>query len=461
MAAEKSREKAQKDLTGIIEYAETLKQSGAAMPVPEGSVMEETPIEKIDDFESLEAYSASNPAPEIPPEAAFEDHPAPPSPATDSAEGLIPLESSQDSIPSGDFPITETPPENAAQDFGDFPVSDEAPSAEAGGFDFSSEPSANDFSPPITDSEIPVDPGIEPISELPPDSGAGVTAAAAVELPPLEDTRPPPFSPSPSPSLPEAPPESTMDKVKRYSENIQSAKPVVPAAFPFSLLIRGHLEPDEKEKFLEILSTENMGFREIELEPQLEMGKILLPRISEYAGIMIVQALRGARVDIRLGPSDTIFATEETRDEGNESGTSRRSQEQSSFVESGDLSHPAEQIPIVSTPYLPGNLPGSANTNSNGAVLCIPIDTITASASLKVRVVEAETSSEYQELVEALQREIRYKAYRKGADAVIYFTIRLDPLSSPTRYRVSCSGTAVKVLQGTSSSGPTGPVGTS
>ena len=58
--------------------------------------------------------------------------------------------------------------------------------------------------------------------------------------------------------------------------------------------------------------------------------------------------------------------------------------------------------------------------------------------------VEAVHSMEYQELLERLQREIKYKAFRKGAVGVVGFSIQLTALSTPTHYRVLAMGTAVK-----------------
>jgi len=53
-----------KDLTSIIVYSKKLQDSGEAPPVPEGSMMEEIPIEKINDFESLDDYAKANPMPD-------------------------------------------------------------------------------------------------------------------------------------------------------------------------------------------------------------------------------------------------------------------------------------------------------------------------------------------------------------------------------------------------------------
>ena len=220
-----------------------------------------------------------------------------------------------------------------------------------------------------------------------------------------------------------------MEKLKKFSEDLPVGKPAVPASFPFSLLISGPLRPEEKARLLDIVTRENMGFREIDLEPQLAAGRVLIPRISEYAGVLLVQALRGCRAQIRLGPSDSIFSTADTRAETEDSSSSL---EEQSFSVSSEVSHPAEAIPVTTEEKLP-HFPRYAL-----------VDTLTASAALRSNVVEAETSSEYQEIIEALQRELKYKAYRRGATGIVNFKIELQLLSSPTHYRILALGTAIK-----------------
>lgn len=235
---------------------------------------------------------------------------------------------------------------------------------------------------------------------------------------------------APSDAVPTSDSGTPMPELKRFSEQAAISRVSVPAAFPFSLSITGHLSASEKEKLLELLSTHNMGFREVDLEPQFESGRILLPRISEYAGILLAQALRGSKTRIRLGPSDSIFSSDDTRADSNE--TLPTSMHTTNAQASADLSHPAESLPLTQDSTLPGK-----------PQLEI-IDVVTASASIKSRVVEMETSSEYQEILEALQREIKYKAFRKGATAIVGYSIQLVSLSMPTHYRLTVMGSAVK-----------------
>ena len=401
-----------KDLTGILQHAKTLEEKGEAPPVPEGAVMEEAPIEKIENFESLDDYAVSHPVPpaETPPESFS------PEAEAASESGTPPV--GEDSA----FPTSDAPPT-----FEESPPSGQDPLA---GLDFADTP-AVDVTPPVDE---PLGSGLEDFQTSPPTES--VSEPSGLSAPPAAAAGTPPSSGGPSerPSTPNttdflAPSTGTLEKIHRFDEKTTTAKAAVPASFPFSLSITGALLPEEKEKLLDILSRENMGIREMDLEPQFEANRILIPRISEYAGILLIQALRGVRAQIKLGPSDQIFSTTDTREAASEQ-VSESAHPESAVV--SDSEHPAERLPLTTEDHLPGAPP------------VVLIDTVTASASLKSATVEAESSYEYQQLLEDLQREIKYKAFRKGATAVLNFQVQMNSLSSPTHYRILVSGLAVK-----------------
>ena len=230
-------------------------------------------------------------------------------------------------------------------------------------------------------------------------------------------------------------PGDTLSRVKEFSEQIVVGKPVVQAATPFSLLITGQLDAHEKEKLIDLLGRHNMGVREVDLEHQFSAGKILIPRISEYAGILLVQALRGTQAMIELGPSDSIFSTDDTSSikDPQISDEAFQSRDQSAtFANDSSLSHPAEDLPVTTGLQLP-QFPGASI-----------IDTVNASALLKTTAVEAESSAEYQEILEALQRELKYKAFRKGGIGLTHFKVSIHGLSQPSLYRISVTGSAMR-----------------
>lgn len=293
----------------------------------------------------------------------------------------------------------------------------------------------NNLFPINEEAQADSKPDEQPSQDLP-----EIEAEAHAEIAPLETPQTPETGPEASAEVSEsfgaeapreaAPePASTIEQIKEFSENLSPTRQVVPAAFPFSLLIEGPLTDYDRAKLCDVIARENMGIREVDLEPQFEAGRVLIPRISEFAGILIVQTLRGASVRMRLAPSDQVFATDDTREDNPQLPSQSAI---TTSYSSETSSHPAEELPVTTADTLPGS--------SHHRV----IDTLTASAALKIAQVEAEKSPEYQDLLEALQRELKYKAYRKGADAIVRLTISLSSLTLPTHYRLVVTGVAVK-----------------
>jgi hypothetical protein len=85
---------------------------------------------------------------------------------------------------------------------------------------------------------------------------------------------------------------------------------------------------------------------------------------------------------------------------------------------------------------------------SEAAIMQLPyfsiIDTLTASATLKSSLVEAEKSAEYNLILENLKRELKHKALRRGASGLIHFKIELTSLSLPSHYLLHVQAVAIK-----------------
>lgn len=399
-----------KDLTNILEYSETLKKLGQTDQVSEkGVILEETPIEKIDEFETLEQYASSNPLPEAQPET------PPPSSSIEST--------SEETVDSQITPSSH--------------------------LDFSSHPESSDFNnssnrldlPAPADTSPPVSEFVETPSEIPGFNLDGLNLPPGTQEEPNEQLNSEIKNPDSAKisaditPLPSATPPHPLDAVKKFAEEVLVPKTAVPAVFPFSLLITGKLSAEEKEKLLGLVSKENMGIRELDLEPQFENDRVLIPRISEYAGVLLVQALRGTQAQMKLGPSESIYISHEIEGEVKTENQAFLAQ-QNKVTHYSDISHPAEDLPMTTESQIPG-------IQQNEQIVLV--DMISASAILKSNSVEAESSSEFQEMVEALSREVKYKAYRKGAAAITQFKIQITQLSSPTHYRLLATGSAVKI----------------
>ena len=314
---------------------------------------------------------------------------------------------------------------------------DLASTAFDGGMDFDSPMSPGAISedspphePPVAETSLEGDSDPLAANAPAPDLGADLSAVPEEEAPPT------PGRTSPAPTG-----AQVMENVARFSNQAVAAGKHVAAAYPFSLLIDGPLKVEEREKLLSVLARAELGIREPDLEPQFESGRVLIPRISEYAGVLIVQSLRSASVNFRLGPADSIFATADTRTEDVDTPLPPADRVPD---QSHGHGHPADGLPVTREAALP-ELPRAR-----------VIDVVNASGALSTTAVEAEKSAEYGDLLEALQRELKFKAYRRGAQAVVNFSVSLVLLSSPSRYRLTVSGCAVRSA-GTDSPSTSGP----
>jgi hypothetical protein len=141
--------------------------------------------------------------------------------------------------------------------------------------------------------------------------------------------------------------------------------------------------------------------------------------------VLLVQALRAASVEIRLVPSDLgeLIAN---------SPEHTPPPETTALPLAPDYSHPAEQVRVTQTDTLPDLKKFEV------------IGVMSASAILKTETIEAESSAQYLELLEGLTREMKYKAFRKGAVGIVKFQTQLSALRSPTDYRLTVTGTAIK-----------------
>jgi hypothetical protein len=334
------------------------------------------------------------------------------------------------------------------------PTSTGVGSGEPASSSFTFSPSA-DVSPESDLSEAAL---LDPIASLPPVDGDILAAAAGTDSPPSlapEESESSEIAPdvalAPPESLLEAEldatkPEATaigaaianalstspaMDAVRDYSDRVAPVASPAVADTPYSLVIEGPLRPHERETLLSILSRENLGIREVELEPQFAAGHILVPRISEYAGVLIVQALRNTTAKMRLGPSERIFVSREAED-----ATDRLivppSPESETFIHE-EGSERAETVVLTSSDTVPGRK------------LLAAIDTLHNSMNLKSISLTQPQSPIFQDAIERLKKQLKFQAHHRGANALVGFKYALHPLEGQSTYKLVVEARAVRV----------------
>ncbi len=233
-----------------------------------------------------------------------------------------------------------------------------------------------------------------------------------------------------SESLPEANDEQREPRTTTALQqlNVQAPAPAqVDAARPFHLWITGTLRNHEKERLVELLARENFGIREVDLEIQFDAGRILLPRISEYAVVLVAQCLRGAAVDLKMEPSECV-TTEPSR-EGLHSQLAPASRQSTNHSP-----HPAEDLPVTDQARF-------ADRGDHEA-----LDVLMATGMIQEPEWRAETSDAFSEMVESLKRELRFKAHLKGADGLVHYQAKVlnSPWITESECRIQVTATAVR-----------------
>lgn len=191
---------------------------------------------------------------------------------------------------------------------------------------------------------------------------------------------------------------------------------------PYHLFIEGFLTATQRARLSTILSEEGISIRPDELDLQFEAGRIKIPQISEYAGVKITQALFDANCFIHLERA--------TNDEPSWILKNTHPEKREVYLENSSLS-----------PHLITVEAGSPEQPLEGAEEILGL--VSAYGILSTTAMEAERSSEYDQLVESLKQEVQLKAFRKGARKIVHFHVQMSPLASGQHYRVSAFGTAI------------------
>ncbi len=232
------------DLTGIIDYAKKLQESGDSNPsspsesegLPPG--VEDRPIEKIDHFESLDELPQ---APEV----------------------SDPFETNEASLESD--PV-DVPGESQFQ-LSELPLEEEVHPSTSVSFTESSSPEPLELSPAPT---------LEPFEneDLTPQ---------ALDLP---------LAPHPvAPAAIALTPEPTHDTHTAL------------LAHPHQIVIRGTLAANELERLSDLLKENGQPLSPEELLAQSAQGCVLIPEVSEYLAVLMAGALRDSTAELTAIPS--------------------------------------------------------------------------------------------------------------------------------------------------------------
>jgi hypothetical protein len=362
-----------KDLTSIMDLpqADPVKREGQ----DQEEFNELHPIDQINDFESLDQIGMM-------------DHPTPPDEAP--AETIDPAEDPASSIIPDPLPAQPEMSSSAQIDFGTLP---------------------DPFNAAEFDNPVETIPGPE------------------VSVPVIEDAFPgdpfqaestPPQESDPAIRSKTFPTKPILEELKSYSEAKKSAPFDPGVRNQFNLIIGGDFDPYSRDKLLLFITENPIGLSSSELDFQINGKRVLLPRISEFSGVKLIQELRDTGLSFRLNRSTDDSDTRTIEHE------QQRFQYQTEHQPNLD-----QEIPILSLEML---------KNEEFIVL----DSIQMVQYLRAEILEVEKSELFQDLLERMTHALKRRAKLKGANALTQLEHRITPLRLPSQYQIEISASLIK-----------------
>lgn len=213
-----------------------------------------------------------------------------------------------------------------------------------------------------------------------------------------------------------------MDEIKDYSERSRESPYATQQRVSFHLWMNGKFDPFARDKLLLFINDNPIGLNSMELDRQINASRVMFPRISEFAGIKLIQDLRDCDLSFKLLPS--------SRDE--------------------DEVLPEAENLRISLDFQSIGSPGPALTiipdESIDQKLWLAFDSIHLVQFLKAEILEVERSDLFQNLIDRMLISLKRKAEIKGATAIGQVKHELKSLRLPSQYQVELRATLYKKL---------------
>jgi hypothetical protein len=234
-------------------------------------------------------------------------------------------------------------------------------------------------------------------------------------------------------------PENFSD-LKQFAENTNFSGMASEGNPSFSVLLSGiRFVEDVNDILLMLKELGLMGDAEDQAKARLMRGTFLVPRISEYAAILLTHKLRRFDIDIQMGLSDDIHPPK--HGEKPETGIVSKHSLYQNKTHQFHFDEPKLDISqiIVAT-----------TSNIDGYQVLRYLGVASEHKFLDGHIVEDETSSETPKAYQELAQKLKAHALKAHANAVMGLNYQLTPLpsefsSSSSKYRLSCTGNLVWV----------------
>lgn len=237
------------------------------------------------------------------------------------------------------------------------------------------------------------------------------------------------------------------DDVREFGEKLAIGSSHMEAAPAFSVLATnasGKFSEKVISEIRDVLTADDYGIRFEDVAIQLEVGKLLVPQISEFAAIMLAQKLRDVVDDIQLDLANEIY----------QSSAAEMGMPNDSYrVDSEHFHQHREEIHnIDAEPKSENDLFSTTLSEVSYFEVTRVLSAVTVSAVIEGVIAEDAASPEFEAATERLTRELITKAFKLGAHGVIGVAFTLRPMEASRdaagdrrhAYRLLGSGTAVR-----------------
>ena len=256
------------------------------------------------------------------------------------------------------------------------------------------------------------------------------------------------------------------EDVKSFAKNITYGKIAIGGNPAFSVILRNIKFEEDAEDILILLREHDIINAENEetMTQSIEAGSLLISQISEYAAIYLTHKFRRFDLDIQMGLSDELHPSKSyERDSVGLISKNRINQNKSetSRLEKSDID--LESIILSTTPTLE-NYKIVEYVGIVTEFCTITSDELTANSQLselherqaKGHPDDEETSPQdddeieinigHNDIYQDLCEKLKPHCLKKKANAVVGINFQITPISSGDKYKISCSGSAVWVI---------------
>ncbi len=294
-------------------------------------------------------------------------------------------------------------------------------------------------SPDPTPEDLPMFGEDEPIANLVEETLFGnnepeKTRSLSFEAPIL-DVPTPVYTPEPVYKQPE-----TFEEIKRFAEESSFSGMGAEGNPSFSVLVRNVKFIEDVNDIIIMMKELNLlSDTEEETRKRLTRGHLLIPRVSEYAAILLTHKLRRFDIDIQMGLSDEIHPPK--HHEAPEAGLSSKHSLHQNQSHNFHFDHPKLEISQVII---------SASPTLQGYQVIRYLGVASEHRTVPSDLVEDESNEEVPRYYQELAQKLRAHAVKANSNAIVGLNYQLTPIPSEYggsghKYRLSCTGNLVWV----------------